>query len=149
MPIHPSAIVDPAACPADVVTMDSTVKFEDLGTSEVEEYTITFPDRADIEPIWVADPNKTVDHNLGFCPVHWYRFMGSWAPTHEIDGEAIHATILDEIVALDFAVSQRHRAVLYNAYGPSHYTMVENTGLYWHLVDLIWIFLFPLLYLIH
>jgi len=34
-------------------------------------------------------------------------------------------------------------------YGPSHYTMVEMTGLYWHLVDLIWIFLFPLLYLIH
>jgi cytochrome c oxidase subunit 3 len=26
--------------------------------------------------------------------------------------------------------------------------MLENGGLYWHLVDLIWIFLFPLLYLI-
>ena len=26
---------------------------------------------------------------------------------------------------------------------------LENTGLYWHLVDLVWIFLFPLLYLIH
>ena len=25
---------------------------------------------------------------------------------------------------------------------------VENTGLYWHLVDIVWIFLFPLLYLI-
>ena len=35
------------------------------------------------------------------------------------------------------------------AYGPTHYTMVENSALYWHLVDLIWIFLFPLLYLIH
>ena len=34
-------------------------------------------------------------------------------------------------------------------YGPTHYTMVEVSGLYWHLVDLIWIFLFPLLYLIH
>lgn len=29
-----------------------------------------------------------------------------------------------------------------------YYTPVEVTGLYWHLVDLIWIFLFPLLYLI-
>ncbi len=28
------------------------------------------------------------------------------------------------------------------------YTPVELTGLYWHLVDIIWIFLFPLLYLI-
>ena len=29
-----------------------------------------------------------------------------------------------------------------------YYTPVELTGLYWHLVDIIWIFLFPLLYLI-
>jgi len=28
------------------------------------------------------------------------------------------------------------------------YLMLENSALYWHLVDLIWIFLFPLLYLI-
>lgn len=33
-------------------------------------------------------------------------------------------------------------------FGPKHYTAVENVGLYWHLVDLIWIFLFPLLYLV-
>jgi len=25
---------------------------------------------------------------------------------------------------------------------------MENSGLYWHLVDIIWIYLFPLLYLI-
>jgi cytochrome c oxidase subunit 3 len=29
-----------------------------------------------------------------------------------------------------------------------NYSAVENVGLYWHLVDLIWIFLFPLLYLV-
>ena len=28
------------------------------------------------------------------------------------------------------------------------YVLLENSGLYWHLVDLIWIFLFPLFYLI-
>jgi cytochrome c oxidase subunit 3 len=28
------------------------------------------------------------------------------------------------------------------------YMPVEMTGLYWHLVDIVWIFLFPLLYLI-
>lgn len=28
------------------------------------------------------------------------------------------------------------------------YVLHENSGLYWHLVDLIWIFLFPLMYLI-
>ncbi len=35
-----------------------------------------------------------------------------------------------------------------NAFTPQHYTWVENFGLYWHFVDIIWIFLFPLLYLI-
>ncbi len=30
----------------------------------------------------------------------------------------------------------------------TRYVLLENGGLYWHLVDLIWIFLFPLLYLI-
>ena len=29
-----------------------------------------------------------------------------------------------------------------------NYVKLENTGLYWHLVDIIWIFLFPLFYLI-
>ena len=29
-----------------------------------------------------------------------------------------------------------------------HHPLVEMTGLYWHFVDLVWIFLFPLLYLI-
>ncbi len=33
-------------------------------------------------------------------------------------------------------------------FGPSYYTPVDLVGLYWHLVDLVWIFLFPLLYLI-
>ncbi len=30
-----------------------------------------------------------------------------------------------------------------------NYVKLENGGLYWHLVDLIWIFLFPLFYLLH
>ena len=32
---------------------------------------------------------------------------------------------------------------------PEKYIVLENSGLYWHLVDLIWIFLFPLFYLLH
>jgi cytochrome c oxidase subunit 3 len=34
-------------------------------------------------------------------------------------------------------------------FGPDYFAPVDIVGLYWHLVDLIWIFLFPLLYLIH
>jgi cytochrome c oxidase subunit 3 len=34
-------------------------------------------------------------------------------------------------------------------FGPDYFIPVDLAGLYWHLVDLIWIYLFPLLYLIH
>jgi cytochrome c oxidase subunit 3 len=33
-------------------------------------------------------------------------------------------------------------------YTPKYYTPVDIGGLYWHFVDIVWIFLFPLLYLI-
>jgi len=33
-------------------------------------------------------------------------------------------------------------------YGPDYHTPVEIGGLYWHFVDIVWIYLFPLLYLI-
>ena len=35
-----------------------------------------------------------------------------------------------------------------NHFGPAYYTPLECVGLFWHLVDLIWIYLFPLLYLV-
>jgi cytochrome c oxidase subunit 3 len=33
-------------------------------------------------------------------------------------------------------------------YTPEYHSPVENSGLYWHFVDIVWIFLFPLLYLL-
>jgi regulator of nucleoside diphosphate kinase len=44
-----AVIVDPASIPAGVVTMDSRVEFEDISTGEVETYTLSFPDRANVE----------------------------------------------------------------------------------------------------
>ena len=38
--------------------------------------------------------------------------------------------------------------ILRGGVGPDRYVLLENSGLYWHLVDLIWIFIFPLFYLI-
>ncbi|HLL54110.1 MAG TPA: cytochrome c oxidase subunit 3, partial [Myxococcaceae bacterium] len=35
-----------------------------------------------------------------------------------------------------------------NQFSFHNYTAVELGSMYWHLVDLVWIFLFPLLYLI-
>lgn len=33
-------------------------------------------------------------------------------------------------------------------FSPAYYTPVDVTGLYWHLVDVIWLFVFPILYLV-
>jgi len=39
-------------------------------------------------------------------------------------------------------------AVAQDRIRPNRLALLENAGLYWHLVDLIWIFIFPLFYLI-
>ena len=61
-------------------------------------------------------------------------------------GTALHALHVVIGMILIFRVYLKS---LKGTYGPTYYTGVEVAGLYWHLVDLIWIFLFPLLYLIH
>lgn len=35
-----------------------------------------------------------------------------------------------------------------NKFTPEYHSPVENVGLYWHFVDMVWIYLYPLLYLI-
>jgi cytochrome c oxidase subunit 3 len=40
------------------------------------------------------------------------------------------------------------RLIIKDKIGHDNFVLLENSGLYWHLVDLIWIFLFPLFYLI-
>ena len=52
--------------------------------------------------------------------------------------------ILGGIGALSWILKRTRRGEFSSAY----YTPVDLVGLYWHLVDLIWIYLFPLYYLI-
>ncbi|MEX1024847.1 MAG: cytochrome c oxidase subunit 3 family protein [Planctomycetota bacterium] len=56
-----------------------------------------------------------------------------------------HALHMIVGVALMAVVAIR---ALRGRYGPSNYIGVEVLGLYWHFVDLVWIFLFPLFYLL-
>jgi cytochrome c oxidase subunit III len=56
---------------------------------------------------------------------------------------ALHMIIGVCIMGVIAAMSWRGK------FSAQYYTPVEIAGLYWHFVDIIWIFLFPLLYLIH
>jgi cytochrome c oxidase subunit III len=57
----------------------------------------------------------------------------------------LHATHMVVGVGIILFLIARARK---GAYGPAWHTPVELFGLYWHFVDVVWIFLFPLLYLI-
>lgn len=52
--------------------------------------------------------------------------------------------ILAGMAVIAYLIYRTHKG----DYSSSYYTPVDLTGLYWHLVDLIWIYLFPLLYLV-
>lgn len=65
------------------------------------------------EPTWQVDTDLTVEHGLGFVPAVWYKFNGECGTPEDIDGEAIHAHLLDEMHALNVALSQRHKAAVY------------------------------------
>jgi len=44
-----ATIIDPAACPDDVVRMNTIVEFADVDSGEVEEYILSYPENADVE----------------------------------------------------------------------------------------------------
>ncbi|WP_310601142.1 cytochrome c oxidase subunit 3 family protein [Desulfobulbus sp.] len=54
----------------------------------------------------------------------------------------LHVLIGMSLLALSLVLIHRQRITA------DRVTVLENSGLYWHLVDLIWIFVFPLFYLI-
>jgi len=66
-----------------------------------------------------------------FC---FYFFMTGFHALHMLVGVGLMITIL--------LMARR------GTFSTSYFTPVEISGLYWHFVDIVWIFLFPLLYLI-
>ena len=54
----------------------------------------------------------------------------------------VHVTIGIVVILVMRVVAHRGR------FTPDSYTAVDLTGLYWHFVDTVWIFLLPMLYLL-
>ncbi len=52
--------------------------------------------------------------------------------------------VLAGMIAIFWLIVRSHK----KHFGPAYYIPLECVGLFWHLVDLIWIYLFPLLYLV-
>ncbi len=83
--------------------------------------------------IWYSYPNWVDPHE----PLWWGLYWGA---------TGVHASHV--IIGMGLFVWLWLRARK-GHFGPKHYNAVEGVGLYWHIVDIVWIFLFPMLYLIH
>lgn len=65
-----------------------------------------------LQPVWEPDPEKTVVHNLGFCPAHWVRTRPDSSDL--VDGRPfIHPQLYPLLDDVNYAVSQRSRATSY------------------------------------
>lgn len=95
------------------------------------EYKIEFDDRL-IPAINFFPPA----HPVSISPAHLQLFMLFYFTL-----TLIHATHMLVGIALMLWLTK-------NAGRPSHSNSCEVIALYWHFVDLVWIFLFPLLYLV-
>ena len=111
----------------------------------------------------------TIALGLTFLVVKFFEYKEKWdlnhipGPNFIFEGRPDLAPHLEIFYSLYFALTGLHAlhmvvgvsilsVVTWMAYRrrftPNWYTPVEISGLYWHFVDVVWIFLFPLLYLV-
>ncbi len=124
-PVDVSAVKAAARGPAGVATHVETV---------LDANALEAPSKLEQErpALHVADPHMPPNTHLFFAV---YYGMTGLHGIHVVVGMVVIIWLIKRAVRGDF--------------NSSYYTPVDTGGLYWHIVDLIWIFLFPLFYLIH
>jgi cytochrome c oxidase subunit 3 len=87
----------------------------------------------------------------GLLPGYFYSHKGDTVPNQFIFFSfyfmmtGLHGLhVIGGMIAITWVLLRARKGV----FTPTYYSPVDLVGLYWHLVDLIWIYLFPLLYLI-
>lgn len=140
-PAVPAAVPSPPeVAPASGVAVPEEAPREAAGPKPGEESSLIQPAAAG--PSGLAPAGALPDrHESLTAPKNVQIFFGIYFmmtglhAVHVLVGMGIILWLLQRTLRGDF--------------GPSYFAPVDFGGLYWHLVDLIWIFLFPLLYLIH
>ncbi len=109
---------------------------------------------------------KYIEHHI---PVRFNTYEFKWEPhaaqgaSSQAEGLAVETGNVEMFFFLYFAMTGVHALHMIIGLGvlmtlvfmarrgrftPEYHSPVELSGLYWHFVDIVWIFLFPLLYLI-
>jgi cytochrome c oxidase subunit III len=101
---------------------------------------------------------------LGIKAIEYYdKFVHHHVPGPNFHWEGHYPKAAEQFYSLYFAMTGLHALHMiigvgimtvigvmawWRTFDEDYYTPVEVAGLYWHFVDIVWIFLFPLLYLI-
>jgi len=99
----------------------------------IKEHSEAWTDHDGVYSIGVKDLDPVFREKLGIFFAVYFCLTGLHG-IHVLIGMFLLGWLLFRAIRGDF--------------GPDNFNAVDFIGLYWHLVDLIWIFLFPLLYLI-
>ena len=124
-PVEASAIKPASAAPAGLATAREMAKAEHLPV-EGDDPAMAHP------TLHLADPKMPANTHLFFAI---YYCMTGLHGIHVLAGMVMLAWLIWRGARGDFS--------------SNYFTPVDVGGLYWHIVDLVWIFLFPLFYLIH
>jgi cytochrome c oxidase subunit 3 len=124
-PVEASAIKPASAAPAGLATAREMAKAEHLPV-EGHDPAMAHP------TLHLADPKMPANTHLFFAI---YYCMTGLHGIHVLAGMVMLAWLIWRGARGDFS--------------SDYFTPVDVGGLYWHIVDLVWIFLFPLFYLIH
>jgi cytochrome c oxidase subunit 3 len=109
----------------------------------------------------------TMLFGLGFLGIkayeYWEKFQLGHVPGADFTWNGLYPKAAEQFYSLYFAMTGLHALHMIVGLGimtvittmawrrtfdSEYYTPLEVAGLYWHFVDIVWIFLFPLLYLI-
>ena len=119
--VEPSAIAPAAAGPAGVNASVKPIEFVDI-----------------VHGPHIPDGKHLDDTNL---PPNTHLFFGVYFMMTGL--HAVHVIVGMIVLGWLTIGAMRGR------FNSKYYTPVDLGGLYWHIVDLVWIFLFPLFYIIH
>jgi len=122
LPEHEPTVVPPPATASDRFNVANLEHQESVDRAEAH-------DPEQLHPL--KDPNRPTNAHMFF---NIYFMMTGLHGIHVFVGIIMLSWLL--------VLSLKGR------FGPEYFTPVDLGGLYWHIVDLIWIFLFPLFYLI-
>lgn len=117
--------------------------------SEMRSVCIVHPGRPSFDE-WLRNAKQKTLGKL--TPVdrgrRLYVGKGGCVQCHSLDGTRRIGPTFKDLYGAEVVLRGGVRKLADEDYLREHYTPVDLVGLYWHFVDIIWIYLFPLLYLI-